>query len=59
MYMDFYLEYTKRIISSVLLAGVVSSSVMGAASGSAADLGGLNSKDKNTGSSGVQQGLDD
>ena len=57
--MDFYLKYTKRIISSVLLAGVVSSSVMGAASGSAANLGGLNGKEGKTGSSSTQQGLDD
>ena len=57
--MSFCLKYIKRSISSILLARVVSSSVMGAASGSAADLGSLKSKEKNTGFSGVQQGLDD
>ena len=57
--MSFHIKYTKGIISSVLLAGVVSSPVIDAAGGSAANLGGLNSKEKKTGSSGVQQGLND
>ena len=57
--MGFYLKYTKRIIGSVLLAGVVSSSVVSVESGGAANLGNLNSKEKRTGSSGTQQGLED
>ena len=57
--MGFCFKYIKRIVSSVLLAGVVSSPVMGAANGGAAGLGDLNSKEKNTDFSGVQQGLDD
>ena len=48
--MDFCLEYTKRIIGSVLLAGVVSLSVMSSASCDAADLGNLSSKEEKTGS---------
>lgn len=57
--MDFYSKYTKRIIGSVLLAGVVSSPVVSAVGDDIVNLGGLNSKEKRTGSSGTQQGLED
>ena len=57
--MDFYLKYTEKIIGSVLLAGVVSSPVVSAVGDDTVNLGGLNNKEKRTGSSGTQQGLED
>ena len=44
--MDFYLKYTKRSVSSVLLAGVISSAVTSIANVGAINLGSLNKKKK-------------
>ena len=56
--MDFFFFFIKRIIGSVLLVGVVSSSVVSAAGDNTVSLGGLDSKEKRTGPGNVQQSLD-